>query len=88
VESKDPYSDGELTFVQGTGFAPNAELSIDSESFGEKHHDKGTAQADGSYFSALLPYVAGQKSGKTTIEVKSKTCDPKLTFEWGTYHLE
>ncbi len=79
---------GELTFIQGSGFEPNAELTIDGESYGEKHHDKSTAQADGSYFSALLPYVAGKKSGKTTIEVKSKTCDPKLTFEWGTYHLE
>jgi hypothetical protein len=79
---------GEMTFIQGSGFEPNAELTIDGESYGEKHHDKGTAQLDGSYFSALMPYVAGKKSGKTTIEVKSKNCDPKLTFEWGTYHLE
>jgi len=79
---------GELTFIQGSGFEPNADLTIDGESYGEKHHDKSTAQADGSYFSALMPYVAGKKSGKTTIEVKSKNCDPKLTFEWGTYHLE
>jgi hypothetical protein len=79
---------GELTFIQGDGFEPNAELTVDGESYSEKHHDKGAAQADGSYFSALLPYVTGKKSGKTTIEVKSKSCDPKLTFEWGTYHLE
>jgi hypothetical protein len=79
---------GELTFIQGTGFQPNADLTIDSESYGEKHHDRSTAQADGSYFLALLPYVAGKKSGNTTIEVKSNNCDPKLTFEWGTYRLE
>lgn len=79
---------GELTFIQGSGFEPNAELTVDGESYGEKHHDKSTAQADGSYFSALMPYVAGKKSGKTTIDVRSKNCDPKLTFEWGTYHLE
>ena len=36
----------------------------------------------------LMPYVTGKKSGKTTIEVKGKNCNPKLTFEWGTYHLE
>jgi len=79
---------GELTFIQGSGFDANAELTVDGESYGEKHNDKSTAQADGSYFSALMPYVAGKKSGKTTIEVKSKNCDPKLIFEWGTYHLE
>ena len=79
---------GELTFIQGTGFEPNEELTIDGESYGEKHHDKGTAQADGTYFLTLMPYVTGKKSGKTTIDVKSKNCNPKLTFEWGTYHLE
>jgi hypothetical protein len=79
---------GELTFIQGSGFEPNEDLTIDSESYGEKHHDKSNASADGSYFLALLPYVTGKKSGKTTIEVKSKNCNPKLTFEWGTYRLE
>jgi hypothetical protein len=79
---------GELTFIQGSGFEPNAELTIDGESYGEKHHDKTNTQADGSYFAALLPYVVGKKSGKTTIDVKSKNCNPKLTFEWGTYRLE
>lgn len=79
---------GELTFIQGSGFEPDDELTIDSESYGEKHHDKSTAQADGSYFMVLMPYVTGKKSGKTTIEVKGKNCNPKLTFEWGTYHLE
>jgi hypothetical protein len=88
LESIIGSANGELTFIQGSGFDANAELNVDSESFSEKHHDKGTAQADGSYFSALMPYVAGKKAGKTTIEVKSKNCDPKLTFDWGTYHLE
>jgi hypothetical protein len=35
-----------------------------------------------------MPYVLGKKSGKTTIDVMSKSCNPKLTFEWGTYHLD
>jgi hypothetical protein len=79
---------GELTFIQGSGFEPNAELTIDSVSYGENIKTKTSAQADGSYFAALLPYVIGKKSGKTTIDVKSKNCNPKLTFEWGTYRLE
>jgi hypothetical protein len=79
---------GELTFVQGGGFEPNAELTIDSQSYDEKHHDTAKAEADGSYFAVILPYVSGKKSGKSVWEVKSKSCNPKLTFSWGTYHLE
>jgi hypothetical protein len=79
---------GELTFIQGDGFEPNAELTIDSQSYDENHHDTAQAEADGSYFAVILPYVSGKKSGKSVWEVKSKSCDPKLTFSWGTYHLE
>ncbi|HKS75849.1 MAG TPA: hypothetical protein VJQ82_21735 [Terriglobales bacterium] len=79
---------GELTFVQGTGFEPNEELIIDSESYGEKHHDITKADGDGYYFSAVMPYVSGKKSGKTVWQVNGKNCHPKLTFTWGTYQLE
>jgi hypothetical protein len=79
---------GELTFIQGTGFGANEEITIDSESYDEKHHDVAKAEADGSYFSAVMPYVLGKKSGKTVWEVKAKNCSPKLTFSWGTYRLE
>jgi len=79
---------GELTFIQGDGFEPNAELTIDSQSYDEKHHDIAKAEADGTYFAAILPYVSGKKSGNSVWEVKSKSCDPKLNFSWGTYHLE
>jgi len=79
---------GELTFIQGDGFEPNAELTIDSQSYDEQHHDTAKAEADGSYFAAVLPYVSGKKSGKSVWEVRSKSCNPKLTFSWGTYRLE
>jgi hypothetical protein len=79
---------GELTYIQGTGFEPNEELTIDSQSYDEKHHATSKAAADGSYFVATLPFVSGKKSGKTVWEVKSKNCNPKLSFSWGTYHLE
>jgi hypothetical protein len=79
---------GELTFVEGTGFDPNEDLTIDSESYGEKHHDVTKAAADGSFFSAVMPFVLGKKSGKTVWEIKARSCHPKLTFSWGTYQLE
>jgi hypothetical protein len=79
---------GELTYIQGSGFEPNAELTIDSQSYDEKHHDTSKAEADGSYFAVIMPYVSGKTSGKTVWEVTSKSCNPKLSFSWGTYHLE
>jgi hypothetical protein len=79
---------GELTYIQGSGFEPNAELTIDSQSYDEKHHDTSKAEADGSFLHAILPYVNGKNSGKTVFDVKSKNCNPKLSFSWGTYHLE
>jgi len=88
LESIIATPNGELTFIQGSGFQPNEELMIDSESYGERHHDITKAAADGSYFSAIMPYVLGKKSGKTVWEVKGRSCNTKLTFAWGTYHLE
>lgn len=79
---------GELTYIQGTGFEPNEELITDGESYGEKNHLKVKAEADGSYFATIMPSILGKASGITTFEVKGKHCDPKLTFSWGTYHLE
>jgi hypothetical protein len=79
---------GELTYIQGSGFESNEELTTDGESYGEKNHFVQKAEADGSYFAATMPNVLGKASGITTFEVKGKNCDPKLTFSWGTYQLE
>ena len=79
---------GELTYIQGSGFEPNEELTTDGESYGEKNHAVVKAEADGSYFATLLPNILGKASGITTFEVKSKNCDPKLAFSWGSYQLE
>lgn len=79
---------GEITYIQGNGFGPNEELTVDGESYGEKNHFVAKAEADGSYFATTMPSVLGKASGITTFEVKGKNCDPKLTFSWGTYQLE
>jgi hypothetical protein len=79
---------GELTYIQGSGFEPNEELITDGESYGEKNHGVDKAEADGSYFAAILPSVLGKTSGNTTYRVKGKNCAPELTFSWGTYQLE
>jgi hypothetical protein len=81
---------GELTFIQATGFEPNSALTINSQSFDEKLDYTAKADTDGTYFAALLPGVSGKKSGKTVVEVKSANCSPKLYVQWGenSYHLE
>ena len=81
---------GELIFIQATGFEPNSVLTINSQSYDEKHDYAAKADTDGTYFAALLPAVSGKKSGKTVVEVKSASCSPKLHFQWGenSYHLE
>lgn len=79
---------GELTYIQGSGFEPNEELTTDAESYGEKTHSTTKAEADGSYFASALPNVLGKASGITQWSVKGKNCNPTLTFSWGTYQLE
>jgi hypothetical protein len=79
---------GEVTYVQGSGFQPNEELTMDSESYGEKNHGTAKAEADGTYFAVALPNILGKTSGTTTWSVKGKNCNPVFSFTWGTYHLE
>jgi hypothetical protein len=79
---------GEVTYVHGSGFEPNEELTLNAESYGEKNLGTSKAEADGSYFAVALPGVKGKTSGTTTWSVKGKNCNPVLTFNWGTYQLE
>jgi len=79
---------GEVTYVRGSGFDPNEELTMDSESYAEKNHGVAKAEVDGSYFAVAMPNVLGKQSGNTVWEVRGKHCDPKLTFSWGTYKIE
>jgi len=76
-------SKGELMFIQGTGFESNSNLTITTQSYEEKHQYNTRADANGFYFATLMPYVAGKKSGETRFEVKSRSCDPEIKFEWG-----
>ena len=79
---------GELTYIEGSGFEPNEELTMEGESYGERNRGAAKAEADGSYFAVALPHVLGKTSGITRWSVKGKNCNPTLTFSWGTYQLE
>jgi hypothetical protein len=88
LESVIGTTKGEVTYIQGSGFEPNEELTVDSESYGEKYHGVNKAEADGSYFGVALPHVLGKSSGTTRWSVKGKNCNPVLNFSWGTYQFE
>jgi hypothetical protein len=90
LESVLGSENGELIFIQGSGFAPSAELAVDIQSYDEKHQQSAKAGVDGSYFATLMPYVKGKKFGKTIVRIRSKTCNPTISFEWGenSYHPE
>lgn len=90
LESVIGTPNGELTFIQASGFDPGEELIMSGKSYDEEHRDVVKAAPDGSYFATLLPAVKGKKSGKTVLELKSKKCAPKITFSWGegAYQLQ
>lgn len=74
----------ELLFLEGTGFAPNSEIVMASDSEGEKHDFKGKgADAQGRYTSAVLPYKTGLTHGTVNIVLKGSSCSPAVKVAWG-----
>ncbi len=73
----------ELTYLTGTGYPPNTEISFDSESLGEKRTVKTHADADGHVRFAVLPLVEGHAHGTTKIRAVDTSCSPALQFDWG-----
>jgi hypothetical protein len=73
----------ELVLIEGTGFPSTAEITMDSESAGERHSAKGKTDADGLYTSALLPYREGAVKGTTKVTLVTAKCAPSLNVQWG-----
>ncbi len=73
----------ELAYITGSGFPPNTEASFDSESHGERRQIKQKVDNDGNLDFALLPFVAGHKSGTTTIKGVGMKFSPTVGFDWG-----
>jgi hypothetical protein len=72
----------ELLFVEGTGFFPNSELTMRTDSEGEKHDFNGRVDAKGRSTSALLPYKQGLTHGTISILLSSGTCSPTVSVPW------
>lgn len=72
----------ELVLIGGSGFPPNSELTMDSDSEGERHTQKVKADADGRYASAMLPYKQGVAAGTLKVGLKSAKCSPSVGIPW------
>ncbi len=73
----------ELVLIEGSGFPPNSDVSMESESEGEHHSGKAKTDVDGRYASAILPYRQGVAHGSAKVNLKAAKCAPSLTFAWG-----
>jgi len=73
----------ELIAIEGSGFAPNSVVAMDTVSEGERHAGKGKTDADGRYVSAVLPYKQGMTRGTAKVSLKSSACAPSVSFPWG-----
>lgn len=73
----------QIVILESSGFAAGAELTLESESAGERVTGKGKADAAGAYSSMLLPYVKGRSGGTTRVRLRSSACAPSVAFRWG-----
>jgi hypothetical protein len=73
----------ELAFIQGTGFPPDAEIAMHSESLGDRHDGKVKTDDKGDFDFAMLPFVKGKSDGITQVLMSAGNCKPKLRFHWG-----
>jgi len=73
----------ELVLIRAKGYAPKEDLLFASKSYDESHEGQVKADTDGTYVSAMLPFVKGKPSGRTTVKLKGGGCAPELSFEWG-----
>ncbi len=73
----------ELAYFTGVGFPPNEEVTLEGESYGEKHPIKARTDSGGNLQFALMPAVSGHQKGTTTVKPIGMKCSPSLKFDWG-----
>lgn len=69
--------------IEGSGFPPNAALTLETNSEGEQHSGTGKTDSNGNYFSVILPYVQGMQRGTAHVKLNAAECQPALSFQWG-----
>jgi hypothetical protein len=74
---------GNVFTIYGVGFEPNEELTVTSNSEGEKIESKFKVDEGGRFMNVLLPAVVGKESGQVTYTVAGKSGTLQVSFEWG-----
>jgi hypothetical protein len=74
----------ELALIRGKGFTPGEQISFHTQSYQEVHDSQPKVNPQGEFWATLSPFVKGRTMGTTQVVVKSKTCAPSLSFEWGS----
>jgi hypothetical protein len=74
----------ELALIRGKGFTPGDQLNFHTESYQEIHDSQPKANPQGEFWATLTPFVKGRTMGTMQVSVKSKSCAPALSFEWGS----
>lgn len=75
--------DAELVLIEGQGFQKDANYTLGTESFSEKHPLSVNIDPQGRFIAALTPWVPGHDAGDTVAYYQSSTCSPTVSFHWG-----
>lgn len=74
----------ELALIRAKGFAAGEQITFHTQSYQEVHDSQATVNPLGEFWATLTPFVKGRTMGTTEVAVKSKSCAPALSFEWGS----
>jgi hypothetical protein len=74
----------ELALIRGKGFTPGEQIAFHTQSYQEVHDSQPKVNPQGEFWATLSPFVKGRTMGTTQVVVKSKSCAPTLSFEWGS----
>jgi hypothetical protein len=77
-------------FISISGFQASEDLIIDTRSDGEQGQRRDKASDQGTYDSALFPFVRGKRSGKFLFRVTATSCKIGIELPWGdgSYELQ
>lgn len=80
----------EAMLIHGSGFEPDSAIHSIATSGNEKQEGDLKSDATGDVYEIQLPYIKGEAKGSSKVTLRSKTCNPSLTYEWGrdTYRMQ
>jgi hypothetical protein len=75
---------GVIAVMEGSGFAPNADIDMQLENGGERNGGKSKVDASGKFTATVVPVKEGVNFGTMKVTVTSAKCNPSVSFDWGT----